>query len=80
MELKIINSFRLRENAEISIYTHGMMGERYIEVYQTAHSGDFLYPGSRLRGTDAIIFEILQLWLLIRQCVFFQDCGEFLMD
>lgn len=59
--LKIQKSFKLRKKAEISIYTHGMMGDRYIEISQTKHSGDYAKPGDMLIGNDAVSFEIFQM-------------------
>lgn len=58
--LDIIKSFNLRRKAEISIYTHGMMGERYIEISQTKYSGDYINPDQILTGNDAMSYEIIQ--------------------
>lgn len=58
--LYLRKSFKLREKAEISLFSHGMMGERYIEISQTAYSGNYVQPGTLLIGNDAVSFEIFQ--------------------
>lgn len=59
--LNIKKSFKLREKAEISMFTLGMMGERYIEISQTPYNGNYVKPDSLIIGNDALSFEILQL-------------------
>ncbi|MBU1075912.1 MAG: MCE family protein [Spirochaetes bacterium] len=61
LTLNIRKSFLIRENAEISLYTHGMMGERYIEINQAPEDGSYIEPGTILTGNDAMSMEILQL-------------------
>ncbi len=59
--LNLTKSFNLRKNAEISMFTHGMMGERYIEISQTEHDGEYVKPGTIITGNDALSMEIFQL-------------------
>ncbi len=59
--LNIKKSFKLKERAEISMFTLGMMGERYIEISQTPYDGNYIKPDSLIIGNDALSFEIFQL-------------------
>lgn len=61
VELAIREDFRVREKAEISLFTSGMMGEKFIELEQNEYSGGYLEPGSLLRGNDAFSLEIFQM-------------------
>jgi len=58
--LKIDKNFKLRERSEFSIFTYGLMGEKYIEIFQTPNSGKFVKERHTFIGNDAISFEIFQ--------------------
>jgi phospholipid/cholesterol/gamma-HCH transport system substrate-binding protein len=61
VRLAIREDFSVREKAEVSLFTMGLMGERFIELDQTGGSGDYVKPGSTLKGNDAFSIEIFQL-------------------
>lgn len=44
----------------MSIFTVGMMGDKFLEIDQTESSGDYVKPGETLIGNDALSIEIIQ--------------------
>ncbi len=61
--LYIDEQFKIRENASLSLFTIGMMGERFINIEQNEFSGNFAPPGTTLVGNDALSLEIFQIRL-----------------
>ncbi len=58
--LRLKKWFKLRKNAEISIYTIGMIGERFININQNNLSSEIVKPGETVIGNNAIGFEVIQ--------------------
>ncbi len=48
LKLWLDKKARVRDNAEVSIKTMGLMGEKYIQI--ASHSGNFIKPGSTIAG------------------------------
>ncbi len=58
--LRLKKWFKLQKNAEISIYTIGMIGERFININQNNLSSEIVKPGETVIGNNAIGFEVIQ--------------------
>ncbi|MDD5065502.1 MAG: MlaD family protein [bacterium] len=73
--LNIMEDFKVRERADISIFTVGMMGEKFVELDQNENSGGFIASGTSLMGNDALSLEIFQISLakLTQKTIYAKD-------
>ncbi len=58
--LAIKKDFNIREHAEISIFSIGMLGDKFINITQNSSSGKFIKPGTTLIGNSALGLEVVQ--------------------
>ncbi len=58
--LKIKKKIKIKKNAEFRIYDVGLIGERYINVYQPDSPAPYLEPGSIVEGVDAVGVEVVR--------------------
>jgi phospholipid/cholesterol/gamma-HCH transport system substrate-binding protein len=48
--LELLQSAKIHKDAEVSINTQGLMGEKYVEIYAGTLQSPYLYPGEPLMG------------------------------
>jgi phospholipid/cholesterol/gamma-HCH transport system substrate-binding protein len=56
--LFIYDYIKIRKDADFSIYTTGLMGEKYVEVSVGTEKADFLNPGDTVMGKSPISLDV----------------------
>lgn len=59
--LQLKNEFRIKQGNEIVIYTHGMLGEKYVEIHGYEGEGEYLKDGDTIHGIDPVSFDAISI-------------------